>query len=146
MENELKKSEDKSLISEANLKIQRMSNLQEGINALSVHPRDYDPDFKEYNYSGIFRALTQLFVEIYPKLTTPEKQEFINLKNKIQNHLKNNPPYKEFPGHFGKKTISFYKIPWENLREMLFKYDLLSRGFLEKYFNTAEKIKKTLEA
>ena len=117
------------------LQMQRIHNLQDKINFCWLNPLAWNQEFAVWNYEVVFSCTNSLFQEVCSKLGTKEIEAGGKFRELIQDFIKIHPVYQsvKIPTYPYKSPPRLNKKNWEMIKEILFKYETMVRGFLDKH-------------
>jgi hypothetical protein len=117
------------------LQMTRLHKLQEQLNEANYNPLAYNEALGVYNYEIIIRATTNIIKEAGKKLSDTEKKDALALKKVLEAAIEKYPIHelKINQGYPHKRFIQVNSINWKLLKEFIFQYEDLARGFLDKH-------------
>ena len=89
-------------------KMRRLGQLNDRLHEYRLNPKIINIQYQDYNYQLWIKDLKNLYLEIYPKLTSNEKTKIENIKNAIEEALV------KFPVHKLIKKINGMEIYWDD--------------------------------
>jgi hypothetical protein len=125
-----------SKFNEAALKMKRLHESQDLINSLSVNPLMFNQMVGKYNYEIICSENLTLLQEVWGKLGKTEKVDGERWRTLLITTLEVKPIHTiEYDEGFGglKKRMKFNDDNWKFLREIMFKFSLIIREYLDKH-------------
>lgn len=72
-------------------KMRRLGELNERVHGYRLNPKGFDMRYQDYNINLWIRDLKNLYFEIYPKLSTKERNDIEKIKSAIETALSNYP-------------------------------------------------------
>lgn len=112
------------------LQMERIHKLFMAINLSWISPTKKD-EFGLYGYEVIHSALTSLFMEASGKLSPIQIEQFMKARNKITNFIDTKVIVKSIYRKGGKSAGVVPTMNWKLLKEGLFQFELMVRGYLE---------------
>jgi len=126
------------------LQMERIHELFRAVNIASLRPTHKDENGM-FGYEVVYDSLIQLFMEGSGKLKVEDVNKFIVAKDYIHNFTLTNLIIKEIPKQRGGTVGYIPTTNWLKLKAMLFDFQMLVRGLLEKVgLNSPEKGEEAL--
>jgi len=131
-----------SSFNEGALQMRRIDELQRRLNLLNVDSLGFNIFTQQYNYHTVFKTLNSLFSEASSKLKSTELKEGDRMRKIISEVMLFKPVfYYKVEQSMGKARVikQVNNNNWDLLQEVLFKYELLIRHYLEEHNLTSPK-------
>jgi len=116
-------------------KLRRIHQIQTRINECNINLLHFDEPTEQFNYQIKFNLLNTLFSEVHSKCKK-EKDSIQKLRGFILKLSNEKPPHKiqkeiNYPH---KNAMKFNKDNFSVLQEILFEYETILRGLVDKYY------------
>lgn len=122
----------KSTFNAAMFQMQRIANLQDNINHVSIHPLSFNDQYNRWNFDLWISFLNKLYQEGRPKFTSDEKQDLELRRDAIKTFLDKNPIV-SFPKSTKKQQQDprIIKTNWAVIEPFIIKYEESLRECLD---------------